>query len=261
VCAWRPAVPAISEVFHARFIGHRYPPHTHDDWTVFIVDDGAIHYDLDSRKRGAGRGLVTLLPPHVVHDGRSASEYGYRKRVLYVSTDLLGPNLTGRAVDDPDIDDAILLRKIRKLHVLLEHPDEALAAEAAVGVVGERIRLHLGDREESEKVPHRDEELAGSLRELLDAHLFEAVTLADAGQALGATTPRLVRALGRTYGISPHRYLIARRIEAARKRLLDGEPVAETAAAIGFHDQAHFTRHFRRHVGETPARFARSRPS
>ena len=40
------------------------------------------------------------------------------------------------------------------------------------------------------------------------------------------------------------------------RRLLDGEPVAQVAAGVGFHDQAHLTRHFRRHVGTTPARYA-----
>ena len=42
----------------------------------------------------------------------------------------------------------------------------------------------------------------------------------------------------------------------ARGRLLDGEPVARAAAGVGFHDQAHFTRHFKRHVGTTPASYA-----
>ena len=70
VRAWTPALPGISEVFHARFIRHAYPRHTHEDWTVFIVDDGAVRYDLDRRARGVGPALVTVLPPHVVHDGR-----------------------------------------------------------------------------------------------------------------------------------------------------------------------------------------------
>ncbi len=68
----------------------------------------------------------------------------------------------------------------------------------------------------------------------------------------------LVRCFTRTFGIAPHRYLVARRIEAARSRLLDGMPVAQVAASVGFHDQAHLTRHFKRHVGTTPARYARS---
>ncbi|HSH33306.1 MAG TPA: AraC family ligand binding domain-containing protein [Actinomycetota bacterium] len=101
VHAWKPEVPGISEVFHARFVQHAYPKHTHDDWTVFIVDDGAIRYDLDRHERGVGSARITLLPPHVVHDGRAASEAGFRKRVLYVGTEVLGTHLIGRAADAP----------------------------------------------------------------------------------------------------------------------------------------------------------------
>ncbi len=64
-----------------------------------------------------------------------------------------------------------------------------------------------------------------------------------------------MRCFTRSFGIAPHRYLLGRRIEAARRRLLDGEPIADVAAAVGFHDQAHLTRHFKRHVGTTPSRY------
>ncbi len=49
VAAWRPAVPGISEVFHARIADYAYPAHCHDTWTVLIVDAGATDYDLDRR--------------------------------------------------------------------------------------------------------------------------------------------------------------------------------------------------------------------
>ena len=97
-----------------------------------------------------------------------------------------------------------------------------------------------------------------TLRDLLDAHLSEPYRLSEAAATIGASTSTLSRAFTRSFGIAPHRYVIARRIEFARKRLLTGEPVATVAATAGFHDQAHFTRHFGRHVGTTPARYATS---
>ena len=45
VRAWRPAVPGVVEVFHARMTSHVYPMHTHEAWTLLIVDDGKIRYD------------------------------------------------------------------------------------------------------------------------------------------------------------------------------------------------------------------------
>jgi AraC-like DNA-binding protein len=255
VRAWKPAVPGIHEVFHARFVDHVYPPHTHEAWTVFIVDEGAIRYDLETRHRGAAGARVTILPPHVVHDGRAATGAGFRKRVLYIGTDILGDDLIGRAVDDPDIEDPSLVRELRALHRILGDPEEALAGETALAGVSIRLRAHLGALNET--VSDRpDDEIASDLRDLLDDHLSHRLMLADAGRLLHASPAHLVKCFSRTFGIAPHRYLLARRIDAARGRLLDGEPVAGVAAAVGFHDQAHLTRHFKRHVGTTPARYA-----
>jgi AraC-like DNA-binding protein len=64
-----------------------------------------------------------------------------------------------------------------------------------------------------------------------------------------------VRAFSAAYGIAPHQYLTARRVDRARRLLLDGLPVGEVAVAAGFYDQAHLTRHFRRLVGVTPGRY------
>jgi AraC-like DNA-binding protein len=234
VRAWKPALPGISEVFHARFVRHAYPRHTHEDWTVFIVDDGGIRYDLDRRARGVGPALVTVLPPQVVHDGRPASDAGFHKRVLYIDTDVLGPHLIGRAADAPDIRDRSLLRAVHRLHNLLERPQDLLEAESVMGFVGEKIRSHLRDGP-TDAPPLPDGAIAGMLRELLDAHLSESLTLAEAADAIGAPTAGLVRAFTRTFGIAPHQYVIGRRIENARKRLLAGEPVALTAVGVAFH--------------------------
>jgi hypothetical protein len=103
--AWVPRVPGIAEVLHARFVEHRYPPHTHDTWTLIIIDGGEIRYDLVHHHRGADRGTVTILPPHVTHDGRAATDVGFRKRVVYLDTTLVPATLIGRSVDRSEITD------------------------------------------------------------------------------------------------------------------------------------------------------------
>ena len=100
--------------------------------------------------------------------------------------------------------------------------------------------------------------MADDLRDLLDTRLSVGITLGEAGRILDVSPAHLVRSFTRRFGISPHRYLVGRRIDAARGHLLAGEPLARVAADVGFHDQAHFTKHFKRHVGTTPARFARA---
>jgi transcriptional regulator GlxA family with amidase domain len=96
------------------------------------------------------------------------------------------------------------------------------------------------------------------LRTFLHERVTEKTTLADAAAALDRSVPHLVRSFRRAYGISPYAYVIGARIELARKRLLAGEPPGVVAVAVGFHDQAHLTRHFKRHVSVPPATYAAS---
>jgi AraC-like DNA-binding protein len=257
VRAWKPQVPGIHEVFHASFAAHAYPPHTHDAWTVFIVDRGAVRYDLESRHRGAAGRRITILPPHVTHDGRAAATTGYRKRVLYLGEDVLGERLIGRAVDHPDIEDPAVVRGFEAVHRALRDPDATLEAESRLAIVAERIRRRLGGvRDDPPDVT--SDALAASLRALLDDRSEDPPTLAEAGVLLHASPSQLVRTFTGTFGIAPHRYVVGRRIETARRLLLDGVPPARAAVEAGFHDQAHLTRHFLRHVGVTPGRYVAS---
>jgi AraC-like DNA-binding protein len=255
--AWKPPVQGIREVFHARFTDHIYPPHTHDAWTLFIVDDGAIRYDLHRHARGAEPPMVTVLPPHVVHDGRPATSHGFRKRVLYVETSVLGEDLTGPAVDQPVILDSSLRQEVSLLHDSLFSVDDTFEAETRLAFVAERIRARLGERaRESPQIPGKD--LAEHLRAFLDEHRYDRVTMAAAAQHVGAGPTQLARAFVKAFGIPPHVYVIGRRIDAARDRILAGQPLADVASEVGFYDQAHLSRRFKKFLGTTPGRFAQA---
>jgi hypothetical protein len=140
--AWRPRVKGIEEVFHARFTDHAYPQHTHDAypqhthdaWALLIVDAGTIRYGLDRHEHGSTSRDVTLLPPHVPHDGRTVTAAGFRKRVLYIEADVLTG--IGAAVGNPTLRDPLLRDRVHRLHVALfpasgrrPQPGEELEAE------------------------------------------------------------------------------------------------------------------------------------
>ncbi|HEX4362457.1 MAG TPA: AraC family transcriptional regulator [Pseudonocardia sp.] len=257
VTAWRPDLPGVAEVLHAHFIDHAYPAHTHEVWTLLIVDDGAVRFDLNRREHGALRGLVTLLPPHVPHDGRAATAHGFRKRVLYLDPEVLGTDLIGAAVDRPGWADPALRLRIHQLHGVLDQPGERLAAQSRLALIRERLRQQLRGRVAPPPVA-RDPGLADLLRDLLDAHVVDGVTLDRAAELLHAHPTHLVRAFTHRHGMPPHRYLTGRRVELARGLLLEGRRPAEVATEAGFYDQSHLNRHFARMLGISPARFART---
>ena len=160
-------------------------------------------------------------------------------------------------MDRTTLRDGELRAALSRLHDSLAAGEEPLDAEARLALIGARLGEHLGSA-----VPrHRPVEpvMARQLRVILDDGVVPAVTLAQAARLLDRSVPHLVRSFTRTFGVSPHAYLIGRRVEAARRLLLTGAPAAHVATAVGFYDQAHLTRHFKRHTSVTPADYARQR--
>lgn len=267
VSAWQPPVPGIAEVFRARFTDHAYPAHVHDTWTLMILDGGRVDFGLDRERHGVGTSdTVVLLPPGVTHDGRTVTEAGFRKRVLYLDASVLPQSLTGAAVDAPLLLDAALRDRVHGLHGALGAPElpagavELLEAQSRLAFVQERLREWLEGRQVvAYGAPGPD--TAVRLRELLDARVLGGITLEEASALLGHAHPtHLIRSFRKAFGLPPHAYLTGLRVAKARRLLLAGMRPAEAALAAGFYDQAHLTRHFGRHVGISPARFARSGP-
>jgi AraC-like DNA-binding protein len=220
----------------------------HAEWTVLLVDAGGVDYTLDGERQQALTRRVTVLPPYVAHDGRSAGPDGFDKRVLYVDDRWLPERLTGAAVRSPSIADPALVAAVSALHRSL---DEPLEAEARLALVSERIALHL-DRAALAPSGRRDPGLARLVRDRLNE---DEPTLEALARELGRHPSHLVRVFRREYGLPPHRYVVVRRLDHARRLLLDGLPIAEVATESGFHDQAHLTRHFRTLLGTTPGAF------
>ncbi|MEU5162759.1 AraC family transcriptional regulator [Streptomyces sp. NPDC020875] len=256
ISAWRPPVPGIAEVFHARFTEHAYPVHTHDTWSLMLLDDGSVDFTVDRRRHGAaGAGPVILLPPGVPHDGRTAHPSGFRKRVLYLATTVLPERLTGAAVDGPVHGDGVLRHGIHRLHRALAHRGDEFEAESGLALVRDRLLHHL--RAPGAGAPGREAgRVAAALRELLDSRISTGVSLDEAAGILRVHPTHLIRCFRQSYGLPPHGYLTGRRVDRARRLLLAGQRPAEVATAVGFYDQSHLNRHFTRHLGITPGRYA-----
>ncbi|MFD0776484.1 helix-turn-helix transcriptional regulator, partial [Streptomonospora algeriensis] len=67
----------------------------------------------------------------------------------------------------------------------------------------------------------------------------------------------LLRAFRSAHGLPPHAYVNDIRVQRARRLLGEGIPPADVAACLGFADQPHLTRHFKRSTGVPPGAFQR----
>lgn len=91
------------------------------------------------------------------------------------------------------------------------------------------------------------------LTDMLASELASDLSLSVLSAGAGLSEPHFVRLFRNTTGMSPHQYVVQERVKRARQ-LIEAStvPLVEVAARVGFANQSHLTRVFRRTYGTTP---------
>jgi transcriptional regulator GlxA family with amidase domain len=94
------------------------------------------------------------------------------------------------------------------------------------------------------------------LREFIEGHLEENVSIQVLAGIAGLSMYHFARAFKQSEGMTPHEYLVQCRVRRAQTLLAETDlPLSEIALASGFSDQSHCARRFREHVGVTPSSY------
>jgi AraC family transcriptional regulator len=94
--------------------------------------------------------------------------------------------------------------------------------------------------------------------ELIESRMTGELALADMAGAAEMSKYHFIRSFKKSFGVTPHRYLMNRLVERGALLLRLGKtPISQVSAHLGFADQSHFTRLFKRRFSATPAEYAR----
>jgi len=101
---------------------------------------------------------------------------------------------------------------------------------------------------------------ARKVRDYIDTHITGSVLVADLCALVQRSEAHFSRSFRRTFGESPHAFLVRRRVELAAQYMLTTDAsLSDIALRCGFTDQAHLCKHFRQSTGQTPAAWRRAR--
>ncbi|MCF3125087.1 AraC family transcriptional regulator [Streptomyces arenae] len=247
------------DLLTARFDRHRYAPHYHEEFTVGVCVGGSEIIDYRGGRIHLGPGSIVVLAPGEVHTGGPGATGGYAYRAMYPALPLLAEGTaTLPHFRDPVMDDPELAAALRTAHIELSGPAEPLETESRVPwLLTALARRHGGARPLADRVPGADG-IARAVRERLADELLAPPSLAELAAPLGLSRYQLLRAFRTSTGMPPYAWLAQYRVSRARAHLEAGLRPAEAAPLVGFADQAHLTRWFRRVLGVTPAAYRNS---
>ncbi|MGP4092867.1 AraC family ligand binding domain-containing protein [Nonomuraea sp. KM90] len=261
---WRhPAVPE-TDLLKARYVTHRFARHAHDGYAIGLIVEGVEEFDYRGTLHRAAAGEMVLVNPDSAHTGQAGVPGGWAYRMLYPSVDALAgiaaelggphgtPHFPAQVVRDEQV--AALLGRA---HRAAERGD-ALAASTLSRTLFARLLTRHATPRPAAIVPAEGRQAVREALDLLHESLVDPPTLDGLAGAVGARPFALLRAFKAATGMPPHAYLTSLRVRQARRLLRSGVPPARVAAEVGFTDQAHLNRHFKRIVGVPPAAYQRA---
>ena len=246
----------------ARFGGHAYDLHRHETYGVGLTLWGAQSFHYRGALRTSRGGQVMVLHPDEPHDGHASTDNGiddgFAYRMLYVDPAAVSAALDGNSppfVPDVVADDPALAGLLHEAFADFPQPLEPLAMDAVI----ERLASRLAARGDGAKRRQHSATAYRAMRracEFLAAECHRTVASEELETLTGLDRFALARHFRAATGTSPHRYQVGRRLARAQAMIAAGTPLGEAAAATGFADQSHMTRHFVARFGLTPGRWA-----
>ncbi len=237
---------------------HHFPRHSHDGFGIGVLDRGAQRSWSGVGPVEAGPGDVIMVNPGEMHDGAPFDGAGRAWRMLY-----LDPALVAAAAQEEGSGPVEIVRPVARDPVLAAHfeglfarmtdPDaDPLAREE--GLLRTLVCLMRRHGVAPLPLARRSPPVARALARLDEAPA-RSVTLAELADLVGVSRFQVLRGFVREVGITPHAYLVQRRVRLARRLLARGLAPADAAIEAGFCDQSHMTRAFVRQLGVTPGRY------
>ncbi|RRV05286.1 AraC family transcriptional regulator [Pseudomonas sp. v388] len=239
-----------------------YARHSHEVFSIGAITAGTSTYLHEKTSQTVSQGTVVLMNPGAVHACNPIADQPWSYLMLYVNSQWLGERqaellqqpgcgfqpLAATASTDP----ALYSGLVDLYRTLIDPDQDTLHKQCTALSFFTLLQQVLGSAPHAlDKPLHRVAQAA----RFIDEHFSEPIRLDDICAAASLSASYLIRAFEQRYHMTPHAYLINRRIQHARNQLKQGRLIADVAHETGFADQAHLQREFKKHLAATPGQY------
>jgi AraC-like DNA-binding protein len=258
------AIPGLELTRAVWQVGSGFAYEAHPEFSIGLVEWGAERYRYRRGHVIAGCDDISFVNPLEPHGSTSASDDGYAYRAFNPDPELLEqialrmgysglPSFRTMSVSD-----AGLARRLRDFHRDLEGPISELEAQSRwLDLIHGLLSRHADVLPVAFSEGHEPQAVR-QVREVLESQLAENISLEYLSEMVGLSAFHVAHVFKREMGFAPHEYQNMRRVGLARNLLRSGFSPAQAALEVGFCDQSHLNRYFKRYVGVTSGRYAQS---
>ncbi|WP_163999518.1 AraC family transcriptional regulator [Pyxidicoccus caerfyrddinensis] len=239
-----------------------YAKHFHETFSIGVITGGRSTYLNQAAREPVGAGAVVVMNPGDVHACNPIHDQPWSYRMLFVDTRWLAglQHELGLSVNQGYHPFARILTTepglyaaFNRFYDVLTAPEaESLRKHSAAVAFFTQAQQHLNPSASPLRQVNARLERAA---DFISDNCTRPLKLEDICQAAELSASYLIRAFKKRYGMTPHAYLVNRRVQFARAQLKRGHRIADVAHEAGFADQAHLQRAFKQLLAATPGHY------
>ena len=250
------------KLMHGTFTSQKFKPHFHECYTIIIVHKGVGDYFKGNKDLLLSEGYILVLNPYDVHAGQAVNNNPWDFLTIYVPISIIkNIGFQFKRNHVPFFEKKII--KNFNLFMKATQVFENLACKRDASTIlniflKEVVANYATDiRPFYNRYSVCNDPVMNSVRTYIHNHFHKEIPITKLCEITQKSDYQLIKSFRSQYQLPPHQYQLNLRIEKARDIIsTTNKNLSEVAYEVGFFDQSHFIRHFKKIVGVTPKVFS-----
>ena len=258
---WKPDINEDIVLHKAHFNNYGFDKHVHEDYTIGLIYEGEMDGFVDGSKTPLNKSSIITINPDETHACQTRNKNGYKHYSIYLKPSFV-KKLEEQSFNKQELyfSSGIFQNEqlASKLIGILNQHEHNLSNKIdfeceIINTINTLFSRNSKAKEQTNFLAH--DKMIQRAKEFMNDNLHLDIALDDVSNELDISKYHFLRLFKQKTFLSPHTYLMLKRIEKAKQSLQKGESIINTAFMCGFNDQSHLNRRFKALVGVTPGNY------
>ncbi|RXK00288.1 AraC family transcriptional regulator [Arcobacter sp. CECT 8986] len=239
-----------------------FSKHFHNTYTVGLTHDGIFKSINRNSASLSYKNSTRVINPGEVHSGNSNS---WKYTNFYPTIELMSeiyeqiyfekkiPEFSSHIIND-----ITLYSFLSKFFVSVYSNSNKMQIEITlIEALSYLIKNYMSKNKDYEPIFNNMKTIKNSIDFIMD-NLDTNITLDELAMSVNLSKYHFLRVFKNSIGLTPHQFILSQRLEKAKDFIAKGISLNETAFYVGFSDQSHFIRNFKKIYGYVPSKLKNS---